>query len=48
MNLLLTFLIGLFVLAVASADREIARPRPIVLFAVCAVVAVGYTARRFI
>lgn len=48
MNLLLVFLLGLFAYAVATADRVAVRPRAPYLFAICVVVAIGYTARRFI
>ena len=48
MRLLLALLVVTFVLAVVTADRPAATPRPIVLLVACVIVGGGFMARRFI
>ena len=48
MKLFMTFLLVTFVLAVLGADRPARRHRVLPLLAVCVVVSIGFTARRFI
>ena len=48
MNLLLLFLLALFVYAVATSDRTVVRPRAIALIGICVVLAIGFSTRRFI
>lgn len=48
MRLLLVFLVGLFVYSVVTADRTSVVPRTLTLIVICMVVALGFTARRFI
>ena len=48
MKLLLLFLFATFAFAVVTADRTVVRPRAMVLIGICAVLAIGFSTRRFI